>query len=95
MKLALLVFTSLIFLTIQAHAYDNYNSGYNLGYYTGALAEPGSDYGRGVADGGYDAYEEDRRAAMQRSDDVVSARAQQEDELIQWMSRSDRSSVDK
>lgn len=45
--------------TSQAFASDGYQAGYDAGYYTGALPEHGDDYGRGVDDGSYDAYQED------------------------------------
>lgn len=68
MKYAIL--TILLLVATYAHA-DDYNAGYNSGYYTGAVStDPGSAYGRGVDDGAYDADEDDRQAELRRVEDA-------------------------
>lgn len=92
MKLTYLVLAALLFGTNTALAEDGYSTGYNSGYYSGALADPSSDYGRGVADGSYDAYEEDRQRAELESS-ASRARSQEGFDAMNELAASNRRSV--
>lgn len=78
------IILTLCLFTSPAFASDSYQSGYDAGYYTGALSEHGDDYGRGVDDGSYDAYQEDMARSSYTVGDAVQKDEQAKDNSIDY-----------
>ena len=67
----------LCLITSPAFADDGYSSGYNAGYYIGAMPSGYSDYSRGVRAGADDADEEEQ--AVQHKDDGIEVSGDEPD----------------